>query len=292
MIESKESITPANSKKTNFFKKNPILTFFILTFVIGAIGYGLWVISSYGFIIFTPLYVYLGGFSPLIGALITSLLSYGKKGLKYNFGQSTLNFKHAIKWIIIALLIPWGIQFGSIGIYILFGGIIEPSSFYWMIFIPGIITYSIAALGEEFGWRTFLLPHLQNRYNAFFSNLILGLIWAFWHWPHFILKDSTMLELYGSFFTFILSVFLSSLIYAWIYNRAKGNALTVIFLHGAENAMLGVFPLNLFYYTLFIKILIVIILLSVFRQDFFTKDKIISFNGIQELMNEKIKRKP
>ena len=40
-------------------------------------------------------------------------------------------------------------------------------------------------IGEELGWRGFLLPTLQTRLSAIASALIIGLIWFCWHIPLF-----------------------------------------------------------------------------------------------------------
>ena len=45
----------------------------------------------------------------------------------------------------------------------------------------GIIWPRFASVGEEFGWRAFMLPRLQSRFKALTAALIVGLAWGIWH---------------------------------------------------------------------------------------------------------------
>jgi len=53
----------------------------------------------------------------------------------------------------------------------------------------GIVRSLSSALGEEIGWRGFLLPRLVGRFGFAGGCLISGCIWAVWHYPALLLAD-------------------------------------------------------------------------------------------------------
>ncbi|MHA1725017.1 MAG: CPBP family glutamic-type intramembrane protease [Promethearchaeota archaeon] len=276
--------SPENNKKSLI---TPLSWFLFFTFLIGAIGYLPWVLSSYGFIPFITLYVYIGGVSPLLGALISSRIVYGKDGPEYNFGQFNLNAKKAFPWVLLAFVLPLIQFFGQVFLYFLFVGPYNLFLILWIEFIPAVIVNFIFSIGKEFGWSSFALPHLQERFSPFYSSLILSIITAAWHWPHFLLKDSPMLQLYGFIWNFLLFVILVSIVQTWIYNKGKGCLLTVLLLHGTANATLVFnFPVNI-YYVLLIKTIILITILLIFRKEIFGNDAKVTFSEIMEFFRTK-----
>ena len=53
----------------------------------------------------------------------------------------------------------------------------------------GVIRSIASALGEEIGWRGFLLPRLTGTFGWRLGCLISGCIWAVWHYPLLLFAD-------------------------------------------------------------------------------------------------------
>ena len=86
---------------------------------------------------------------------------------------------------------------------------------------------------EEFGWRGLALPLLNRRVNPFWAGLILGIIWAIWHIPAFLLSGTPQSA--WSFPTFFFGVVALSVILTPIFNDARGSLLISVFYHFQMN---------------------------------------------------------
>jgi uncharacterized protein len=53
----------------------------------------------------------------------------------------------------------------------------------------GVVSSLASALGEEIGWRGFLLPRLTAQFGFTFGCLLSGCIWAVWHYPGLLWAD-------------------------------------------------------------------------------------------------------
>jgi membrane protease YdiL (CAAX protease family) len=86
-------------------------------------------------------------------------------------------------------------------------------------------------VGEEFGWRAFMLPRLQLRFRAMRAALIVGIAWGIWHLP----ADFIGLRSYGWLFIpyFILAgpllLTAHAIIMTWIYNSTRNMAFIVLY---------------------------------------------------------------
>lgn len=96
-----------------------------------------------------------------------------------------------------------------------------------------------SALGEEMGWRGFLVPELA-RFMSFSSvALTSGLIWSVWHWP------MIFMGIYGnegpslSYQLFFFTMLITALSVIMTYLRFKTNSLwTAVIFHMSLNVFL------------------------------------------------------
>lgn len=169
-------------------------------------------------------------FTPSILALVFTAINKGKKGVYELFIKQTIK-KTRIKWLLLSLI---GIPLvGSLAMLTSLNFDISKFSLRTYQLMPQIVVIILIALGEEYGWRGFLLPRLMNKLNLFYSSIILGLIWGFWHLPAYLIGKGVPLQM--NFMVFLLWVILGTLFISWIYYYTK-SVLTSILAHIGANA--------------------------------------------------------
>jgi membrane protease YdiL (CAAX protease family) len=106
----------------------------------------------------------------------------------------------------------------------------------------GVLGSLAYALGEEIGWRGFLLPRLVSRFGFTAGCLLSGCIWAIWHYPLWMFsdynsgnKDARALACF--------TVLVIGLAYVTGWLRLKSNSLwPAVIVHGSQNLfMQGIF---------------------------------------------------
>jgi membrane protease YdiL (CAAX protease family) len=89
----------------------------------------------------------------------------------------------------------------------------------------------IATLGEEIGWRGVALPALQQRYGPAVASLALGLLWATWHLPFWILLGTLQTHGAGYLALNYLLIVPSSVYITWFFNHGQGSLLLPVAYH-------------------------------------------------------------
>lgn len=124
---------------------------------------------------------------------------------------------------------------------IIFFHFLLTASYSFILALPGV-------LGEEIGWRGFLVPELAKFLSFTHVALISGLIWSAWHLPLFLMGfyGAEGTPLYYQLFFFTL--FLVSNSVTMTYLRLKtGSLWTAVLFHASGNVFIQKFftPLTL-----------------------------------------------
>jgi membrane protease YdiL (CAAX protease family) len=238
---------------TDFIKQHPIAMFLSITFIW---TWALMAIILASFPIGTnpteiaPIFLILiliGGFGPSVSGLIVTRIYYGKGSVWSLFGKLK-RWRVNIGWYVVSLLMIPILAVITLLIGLSFGIPFPTSEQVFSVLLIGLIWPLLAALGEEFGWRGFALPKLQERYNALVTSIIIGLFWGLWHLPMDIFGTGN----YGLLFfpnfilVHVISVTILATLMTWIYNNTEESMLMMILFHyGITFSAIIIFPAGL-----------------------------------------------
>jgi membrane protease YdiL (CAAX protease family) len=182
-----------------------------------------------------------GTFAPTITALFLTWRYAGGAELRRLLGRALI-WRTSLIWYVIAMAGPALIMLLAMGIHVLFGGTLPdyvPFGARWLIVAVNFILVLLIGgpLGEEFGWRGFALPTLEERYNPLWASLILGIIWTVWHLPLFFISDSAQHSL--PFWLYALLTIPLTILITWVYHGSGDSLLLVMLFHAAVNTWSG-----------------------------------------------------
>jgi membrane protease YdiL (CAAX protease family) len=152
--------------------------------------------------------------------------------------RSVLAVRTRVRWYLLAVAIPVVIGAGvALLVFARTGTVLSDRLPQMALLLPLMLVFTTLLGGgqEEFGWRGFALPHLQERYDALTASVALGVVWAVWHLPLFALNVSGYAELSFAFYAPIVVGF--SVLITWLYNGSAGTTLVAVLFHGAVNTV-------------------------------------------------------
>lgn len=164
-----------------------------------------------------------------LGPFFASLIFGG-----FKFLQRLFNFK-AYYWVLIALVVPF--------LYLvmpnyMIGGTMNFNTA-WIL----LIVFLISAFFEELAWRGFLFEKFKT-IPLVKMNLIIGLMWALWHYPALLSGNYDLTHsLYLSISLFTLNVILLSFLFGFLMKRS-GLIFVPVILHFVHNSIYRVFNVS------------------------------------------------
>ena len=218
-------------------------TFFILTYVLSWL---VWIpldLSHFGI---GPVRVsegasgsirLLGVLMPATAALVLTALSGGRASVRHLLGRLGI-WRVGWRWWAAAVLLQPGLLILSGLVYNVLGGTpqIEPAAPVNAVALAiNVIFLGLATLGEEIGWRGVALPALQVRRNPLVASAILGILWATWHLPFWLLLDTYTQYGIGYLVLNYLLVLPMTVFITWFFNHSRASLLLPVASHVAFN---------------------------------------------------------
>ncbi len=110
------------------------------------------------------------------------------------------------------------------------------------ITVVNLIPAMVMSMGEEIGWRGFLVPELTDWIGFKKASWLSGIIWGLWHLPGILsgAYSATGTPLAYQLFCFILMVISTGVILAWLRMKSKSIWPAAIF-HATHNGAIQMF---------------------------------------------------
>jgi membrane protease YdiL (CAAX protease family) len=225
----------------SFIKRNPLISMYVLLFLLGWPIQILDALASHDLASKPPIILTIAtGLTPAIAAIIVTAILAGRAGVKDLF-RRFLIWRVGIQWYIVGIFLLAGVILGGIGLHVLFGGAMPTmpiaGASVGLIVFAFTVTVIVGALvnTEEIAWRGFALPRLQSRYGALIAAVLVAIPESLFHLPHFWNLDSIFYQNVGVFWFTAFTVAIV-FIYTYIFNKTHGSLLIVTILHASQNA--------------------------------------------------------
>jgi uncharacterized protein len=185
----------------------------------------------------------------LAGMLTLRLNKRSISELGWKWGETRYQ---ALSWLVpllytsIAYSIVWVFHFGAFGNPDFYKSLVRHMHLAgppWVSVLLGILllgTFGLpsslaTALGEEIGWRGFLVPELARTVSFSVTAFVSGIVWSLWHYPLLIYSDyNAGTPTWYGLMCFTVLLIAISFIFAWM--RLKSGSLwTGAILHASHN---------------------------------------------------------
>jgi uncharacterized protein len=182
---------------------------------------------------------------PTLSAFIMTATTERREGVRQLLGRYVL-WRVGLRWYVFALLgVPLIMLVGTM-VYSMelpslaaLGG---PSYLLSYLASFALVTVLGGPLLEEGGWRGFALPRMESLHGPLLASLILGVLWALWHLPEFLVPSWTAAMGGGgilSIILFTLGAITFTIVITWVFNNTRASLLLAILVHSSIDTFGG-----------------------------------------------------
>jgi uncharacterized protein len=176
---------------------------------------------------------------PSLSAFIMTVTTEGREGVRRLLGRLVL-WRVGFRWYLFALIgVPLIMLVGTM-VYSMelpnlaaLGG---PSYLLGYLASFALVTVLGGPLLEEIGWRGFALPRMERLHGPLLASLILGVLWALWHLPEFLVPSWAASSGGGSILSIILFIVFAitvTVVITWVFNNTRASVLLAILVHSS-----------------------------------------------------------
>jgi membrane protease YdiL (CAAX protease family) len=230
------------SARSGVIARYPLISFFVIAYLFAWLIEVPIALSAQGILPFSlphsavAIGIIAATFGPTVAAFTVTGMIEGKTGV-VRLLRRYVQWRVGILWYLVVLV--------GIPIVIVLGTIVIPGALeaFQPIIGPLLLAYPLAfmltfflggPLGEEPGWRGFALPRLQERNGPLWGSIILGVLWALWHFPLFWTGVWTP-PTAANMIMFILMITGLTIIMTWVFNHVGGSLLITMLMHTSFN---------------------------------------------------------
>jgi membrane protease YdiL (CAAX protease family) len=199
-------------------REHRLTSFFVLAFVLAWWSWPLFQLDLWPHQAFNAV-------GALLAALIVIAIADGRPGFR-DLGRRMIRWR--VRWyfwafaIAVPLLIRFGVTLVNDAPPTGWSELAWGSFLLW--FLVRLVNPLDGPLAEEPSWRGFAVPRLQERRSPLASAAILGVLVALWHLP--LIGDTGPAG--------IITTFVITFVYVWLFNRTGGSVLLVLVFHSAQ----------------------------------------------------------
>jgi uncharacterized protein len=231
----------------------PLVCFFVMAYVFSWIVWSPWVLGEDGAKVLPPglsvptsaarLLLAAGILAgPSLSAVIMTATTEGRDGVRRLLGRLAL-WRVGMPWYLFSLLgVPLIMLLGTMiysGNLPNLGALGGPS--YLLSYLATYVF--VMALGgplfEEIGWRGFALARMEALHGPLLASVILGVLWALWHLPEFLVPSWAASSGGGGILgitLFIVTAITFTIVITWVFNNTRASVLLAILVHTSIDA--------------------------------------------------------
>ena len=166
-------------------------------------------------------------FGPLLATILLIRLTRDseskdkiKKGLTFN--------TRCIFWYVLSAVIPFGLTgISALSLTVFFDSRYHAWNGTFVFYILNLAAMVLGSIGEEIGWRGYLLPSLCRKTSPFIGSIIVGFLWGFWHLNY--AGDAAFWLL------FMVTTIELSILFTFLLNKTNSNLWTSVTFHAFFN---------------------------------------------------------